>query len=398
MADHGLGLVFTLTGGLGAALALGLLARRLGLSPIVGYLLAGIVVGPHTPGFVADGSLAGQLAEVGVVLLMFGVGLHFRVQEILAVRWIAVPGAVVQMLVATGLTALVARSAGWSWAEATVLGLSVSVASTVVMMRVLAEGGALDSPAGHLAVGWLVVEDLAVILALVLLPELASRGGIAGAATALGLALLKLGALAALTAVVGRRFIPWLLARVDATGSRELFTLTVLVLALGLAVGAARLFGASPALGAFLAGVVVGQSDLAARAAADVLPMRDAFAVLFFVSVGMLLDPGELRTGAALTAAVLAVILVGKPLAAIAVVRLLGRPMSLALPVGAALSQIGELSFVVAAEARALGLLPPRASQIVVAASIASISLSPLVFRGAQALTRRHTDDGASAS
>ena len=319
---HHLDLILTLTGGLAAALVLGYLTHRLGLSPIVGYLMGGIAVGPHTPGFIANQALAEQLAEIGVILLMFGVGLQFHLKELLAVRRVALPGAIVQSLVATGLGAMVARAFGWDWAAGIVLGLALSVASTVVLMRVLADHRDLHTPTGHIAVGWLVVEDLFTVLVLVLLPALFS-GRPAGSGhmpLALGLATLKIIALVAFTLLVGGRLIPWLLERVAATRSRELFTLTILVLALGIAVGSALLFGVSMALGAFLAGMVVGRSDFSLRAASEALPMRDAFAVLFFISVGMLLNPRSLLAAPGLVLATLGVIMVGKPLAALGIV------------------------------------------------------------------------------
>ena len=308
---HDINLILTLTCGLAAALALGYVTHRLGLSPIVGYLLAGIVVGPHTPGFVADRHLAEQLAEVGVILLMFGVGLHFHFDELLAVRRIAVPGAVAQSLAATGLGVLAAWGFGWGWAAGVVFGLALSVASTVVLTRVLADNDELHTPTGHIAVGWLVVEDLFTVLVLVLMPPL--FGG-AGVGWAVGLAVLKIGLLLVAAVPVGGRLIPWLLRKVTETKSRELFTLTVLVVALGIAVGSSLLFGVSMALGAFLAGMVVGRSDFARRGAAEALPMRDAFAVLFFVSVGMLLEPRSLVEPPLVVLATLAVVLVGKPL------------------------------------------------------------------------------------
>ena len=287
---HHLDLILTLTGGLATALVLGYLTHRLGLSPIVGYLVGGIVIGPHTPGFVANQALAEQLAEVGVILLMFGVGLQFHLTELLAVRRVALPGAVGQICVATGLGTVVALVFGWDWGAGIVFGLALSVASTVVLLRVLADHRALHTPTGHIAVGWLVVEDLCTVLVLVLLPAVfgGSSAGLGPLLLALGVAALKLTVLVGFTLLVGGRLIPWLLERVATTRSRELFTLTILVLALGIAVGSAMLFGVSMALGAFLAGMVVGRSDFSLRAASEALPMRDAFAVLFFVSVGML--------------------------------------------------------------------------------------------------------------
>src|ERR687883_2029624 len=311
-------LILTLTGSLAAALALGYVTQRLGLSPIVGYLLAGVVVGPSTPGFVADRHLAEQLAEVGVILLMFGVGLQFHFTELLAVRRIAVPGAVAQSLAATALGAVTGWAFGWGWSAGLVYGMAVSVASTVVLIRVLADHNDLHTPTGHIAVGWLVVEDLFTVVVLVLLPALfgGEAAGAGGLALALLLTALKIGALVALTFLLGGRLIPWLLGRVDETRSRELFTLTVLVVALGLAVGSAKLFGVSMALGAFLAGMVVGRSDFSLRAATEALPMRDAFAVLFFVSTGMLFDPRSLVEAPWLVVGTLGVVMLAKPLAA----------------------------------------------------------------------------------
>src|SRR5580658_5862821 len=283
---HEADLILTLTGALTAAVILGFITEKLKLSPIVGYLLAGIAVGPFTPGFVANHELASQSAEIGVILLMFGVGLHFHVKDLLAAGKVAIPGAVVQIAVATTLGAVLTRLLGWSWAAGLVFGMAIAVASTVVLTRVLTDNGDLQTPAGHLAIGWLVVEDLFTVVVLVLLPALAGgasgQGGAGGNVWAeLGMAMLKLAALVAFTFVIGGRVIPFCLGAVERTGSRELFTLTVLVLALGIAVAAARFFGASMALGAFLAGMVVGQSNYSARAASDAMPMRDAFAVLF---------------------------------------------------------------------------------------------------------------------
>jgi CPA2 family monovalent cation:H+ antiporter-2 len=331
---HELDLILTLTGGLAAALICGYVTFRLGLSPIVGYLTAGFVVGPNTPGFVANQHLADELAEIGVILLMFGVGLQFHFKELLAVRRVALPGALGQSLIATLLGTLVGVACGWGWSAGMVFGLAISVASTVVLMRVLADNGDLHTPTGHIAVGWLVVEDLFTVLVLVLLPAVfgRSQAGAGGLALAFGLAMGKLGAMVALTFLVGERLIPWLLDRVAATRSRELFTLTVLVVALGIAVGSAKLFGVSMALGAFLAGMVVGRSEFSLRAATEALPMRDAFAVLFFVSVGILFNPRYLIESPGLVAATLAVILLGKPLAALGIVLLLKYPPRVAGP------------------------------------------------------------------
>src|SRR5262249_113639 len=314
---HGYDLILTLTGGLAGALLLGSVTQRVGLSPIVGYLLAGTLVGPHTPGFVANPALAEQLAEIGVILLMFGVGLQFHVKELLAVRRVALPGAVVQSAVATALGVLLGRRFGWDWSAPAVFGLALGGASTVVVVRVLSDNDDLHTQAGHIAVGWLVVEDLFTVLALVLVPALFGTATRMPLWAALGLTIVKVTALVAFTAIVGTRIIPRVLDYEARTRSRELFTLTVLVIALGIAVGAALIFDVSMALGAFLAGMIVGRSDYSLRAASDALPMRDAFAVLFFVSVGMLLDPRALMASPWLVAGALAIVLVGKPLAAI---------------------------------------------------------------------------------
>ena len=376
-------LILTITAGLAGALLLGYVTHRLGLSPIVGYLLAGILVGPATPGFVANSELAGQLAEIGVILLMFGVGLQFHLKDLQAVRRVAVSGAAGQGLVATLLGCLVAVGVGWGWAAGLMFGLAISVASTVVSLRVLGDNNELHTPTGHIAIGWLVVQDLYSVLALVLLPVIfrAGVGDAGGVALALGGSLLKIGLLVAFVVYGGGRLFPWLLARVATTRSRELFTLTVLVLALGVAVSSARLFGVSMALGAFLAGTVVGQSDFSSRAAAEALPMRDAFAVLFFVSVGMLFDPAYLLQAPGLVVAILGIILLGKPLAALVIVLLLGHPLRTGLGVAGAVAQIGEFSFILAAMGRELGILPEDATNALVAASILSISLNPLLYR-----------------
>jgi CPA2 family monovalent cation:H+ antiporter-2 len=384
---HGFELIVTLTGGLCAALLFGYVTQRAGLSPIVGYLLAGVVVGPHSPGFVADAAIAEQLAEVGVILLMFGVGLQFHVEELLAVRGVAIPGAIAQSAVATLLGAVIARGFGWSWPAGIVFGVSLAVASTVVLVRVLADNNALHTPAGHVAVGWLVVEDLFTVVALVVLPALLRPDG-GGLAGTLGLTAVKVGVLVAVAALVGPRLIPRLLDHVARTRSRELFTLTVLVLALGLAVGSAAVFGVSMALGAFLAGLVVGRSDYALRAATEALPLRDAFAVLFFVSVGMLLDPVALLDTPWLLAGTLAVVLVGKPLAAFALVWLLRHPLSTGLAVSVALAQIGEFSFMLSRLGRELGLLGAEATNVIVGAAILSIVLNPALYRLVHPLER----------
>ena len=379
---HNLDLILTLAGGLIAALALGLITNRLGLSPIVGYLLAGIMVGPHTPGIEVNQGLADQLAEVGVILLMFGVGLQFHFKELLAVKRIAVPGAVVQSLVATALGAGVMHLFGWTWSAGIIFGLAISVASTVVLMRVLVDHHELHTPTGHIAVGWLVVEDIFTVFVLVILPALfgdgAKEGG--GLWLSLGVATLKIGALIAFTFLVGGWVIPRLLGYIAKTGSRELFTLGVLAVALGIAVGSATLFGVSMALGAFLAGMVVGRSEFSLRAATDALPMRDAFAVLFFVSVGMLVDFRVLLQSPWMVLATLAIVLIGKPAAALGLVMLMKYPFRVALSVAVALAQIGEFSFILATMGRQLKILPEGASNIIVAAAIVSITINPLLY------------------
>ena len=376
-------LILTLTGGLAAALVLGYGAHRLRLSPIVGYLLAGVAVGPTTPGFVANRHLAEQLAEVGVILLMFGVGLQFHFKELLAVRRVALPGAIVQSLTATALGSVVGWAFGWGWSAGLVYGMAISVASTVVLIRVLADRNVLHTPIGHIAVGWTVVEDLFTVVVLVLLPALfgGERTGPGALAAALLMTALKIGVLIAVTFLLGGRLIPWLLGRAAATGSRELFTLTVLVVALGIAVGSAQLFGVSMALGAFLAGMVVGRSDFSLRAATEALPMRDAFAVLFFVATGMLFAPGHLLEAPGLAAATLGIVMLGKPLAALIIVLALGYPLRAALAVAVALAQIGEFTFMLANLGQSLGVLPEAASNALIGAAIVSISINPLLFR-----------------
>jgi CPA2 family monovalent cation:H+ antiporter-2 len=380
---HNIDLIQTLTGGLAAALVLGYITFKLRLSPIVGYLLAGIVVGPTTPGFTADQQLAGQLAEIGVILLMFGVGLQFHLKELLAVRRVAVPGAITQSVAATILGTLVGHAYGWGWAAGFVFGMSIAVASTVVLIRVLADNGHLHTQSGHIAVGWLVVEDLFTVLALVMLPALFGPGatGAAGVASAVAIAVVKVAAMVGLTFLIGDRVIPWLLDKVAATRSRELFTLTVLVVALGIAVSAAKLFDVSMALGAFLAGLVVGRSQYSLRAATEALPMRDAFAVLFFVSVGMLFNIHSLLESPALIAATLAVILIGKPMAALIIVLLLKYPARAAVSVAVVLAQIGEFSFILASGGQAMGIIDEKATNVIIASAIITITLNPILYR-----------------
>ncbi len=384
-----LDLILTLTGSLAAALVCGYITLRLGLSPIVGYLLAGLVVGPYTPGFVADRHLAEQLAEIGVILLMFGVGLQFHVEELLAVRRVAVPGAVGRALAAAALGALAGVGFGWNWSAGIVFGVSLSMASTVVLLRVLADSGDLPTPAGHLAVGWLVVEDLLAVLVIVVLPALLAPGiGPAGIALAVVTTMAKVAAMVALTFVLGDRLIPWLLDRAAATRSRELFTLTVLVVALGIAVGSARLFGVSMALGAFLAGMIVGRTEFSLRAATEALPMRDAFAVLFFVSVGTLYRPGFVIESPGLVFATLVIVMLVKPLVAFVLVVVLGQPVRTALSVGLGTAQIGEFSFILANVGERLGVVDDRARSAIVAAAIISITVNPLLYRLVRPLER----------
>ena len=383
-----LNVLMTFTGGLAAALVLGFVAKRLRLSPIVGYLIAGVAVGPFTPGYVADHHVAEQFAEIGVILLLFGIGLRFHLQELLAVWRIALPGALFQSAISTMALAVLLRLVGYDWQSGIVLGIAISVASTVVMALVLAERRDLHAPIGHIAIGWTVVEDLLTVTALLLLPMFVGEGAnSSGVGAALGEAALKIGALVALVVVLGKWVIPWSLEHIAAARSRELFTLSVLVIALGIAVGAAKLFGVSMALGAFLAGLAVGRSEFAARAANDALPMKDAFAVLFFVSVGMLCDPRSLVGSPLLVALVLLVVVVGKPLAAMAVVRVLGKPLPTAVAVGAALSQVGEFSFILGATAKGLGVIDESSWNALIGASILSIALNPTIYRLARRLT-----------
>ena len=372
-----------------AAWVCGLVTQWLRLSPLVGYLVGGMLVGPHTPGLVGDVGLATQLSELGVILLMFGVGLQFHVKDLLAVRKVAVPGAIGQSIVATLLGLSVAAIFGEPWQAGLVLGMAMAVASTVVLVRVLSDNRALDIPAGHVAVGWLIVEDLLTVVLLVLIPTLgtashasgAAQGGASSIWVELAAALGKLAVMIALLMIVGSRVIPWVMAKVARFRSRELFTLTVLVVAIAIATGASAVFGASVALGAFLAGVVVGQSALSQQAAADALPLRDAFAVLFFASVGMLFDPMTIVRQPGLTIACAAVVMVGKPVAALAIVALLGHPIRVALTVAVGLAQIGEFSFILSALARDHGLMDGRGFNVVVAVAIVSITCNPLLFR-----------------
>jgi CPA2 family monovalent cation:H+ antiporter-2 len=376
------------------ALALGFFATKMRLPPLVGYLVAGILLGPHTPGFVADASLASQLADIGIILLMFGVGLHFSVKDLASVRGIAVPGAIAQIVVATAIGATMAHVWGWSVGASLVFGLSLSVASTVVLLRALEQRNALTSPEGRIAVGWLIVEDLATVFTLVLLPALAhTLGGKTLHAPAnvwadLGITLVKVALFIAVALIVGRRAVPWLLMQIARTGSRELFTLAVLAVALGLATGSAALFDVSLGLGAFFAGVILSESDLSHKAGEDSLPLQDAFAVLFFVSVGMLFDPAIVVREPLAMFEVLLVILVGKSLVAFAIVLAFRYPVGTALTVSASLAQIGEFSFILAGVGVSLGLLPPTGRDLILAGSLLSIAFNPLAFAGSPAILR----------
>lgn len=383
---HDISLITTLAAGFGLALILGFIAARLKLPALVGYLLAGIAIGPATPGFVADAQIATQLAEVGVMLLMFGVGLHFSIDDLMAVRKIALPGAIVQMVVATALGAGVATLWGWSLGAALVFGISLSVASTVVLLKALESRGLVESGDGRIAVGWLVVEDLAMVLVLVLLPALApSLGGkAADGARSMGMTifitLAQVGGFIAFMLIVGRRLFPWLLWQVAKTGSRELFTLCVIAAAVSIAYGSSAIFGVSFALGAFFAGMVLRESEFSARAADDTLPLQDAFAVLFFVSVGMLFDPAVIFEEPLHVLATVGVILVGKTLAALAVVLVLRYPVRTAAIVAASLAQVGEFSFILASLGMSLGLLPKEGNDLILAGALISIALNPVMF------------------
>lgn len=392
----------TLAAAFSAAWALGMAAQRIGISPIAGYLLAGVLIGPHTPGFVADVTLAPQLAEIGVILLMFGVGLHFHFADLMAVRSIAIPGAVAQSAVATLAGVAVFSWFGWSFGSGLVMGMAMAVASTVVLIRVLVDNDRLNSDAGHAAVGWLIVEDVFTVIILVMIPALAGAGSAGdtghGASPSmhwllsLAVVLGKLTVMVLFLYVAGSRVVPWVLIHAAKVKSRELFTLTVLVLSIAVATGASSLFGASVALGAFLAGMVVGQSPVSQQAGIDTLPLRDAFAVLFFVAVGMLLTPAFLLEAPHLVLAGLVIVMVAKPLAALAIVALLGYPVRTGLTIAMGLAQIGEFSFIVGDLARKHALIPEAGMNVLVATALASIMLSPALFRAidpAEAWLRR---------
>jgi monovalent cation:H+ antiporter-2, CPA2 family len=384
--DHEPVLISTIAIGLTAAFIGGFAARRLGLPAIVGYILAGVAIGPFTPGLVADPAVATELAELGVILLMFGVGIHFSIHDLLAVRSIAIPGAIVQTVVGVALGVWLASALGWGLGGGLVLGLALSIASTVVLLRALGDRNEEDTTQGHIAVGWLIVEDLLAVLVLVLLPSVAPLlgGSVEGPAgdpvVEIALALGKAALFAILMVVAGARIVPWLMLVVARDGSRELFSLAVLAIALGLAFVSSSVFGVSFALGAFLAGAVVSESDMSHQAAADALPLRDAFAVLFFVSVGMLVDPAYLIANPVPVLAVLALIVVGKALTKFAIVAVAGYPPRVALTVAAGLAQIGEFSFIIGTLGRSLGLLPDEGYQLIVAGALLSITVNPFLF------------------
>jgi len=386
--NHSVTLITTIAAGFGIALVLGFVAEKIKVPALVGYLIAGVIIGPATPGFVADVHIASQLSEIGVMLLMFGVGLHFSLRDLLAVKRIAVPGAIVQMSFATVLGMLMAWWWGWSWGSGLIFGLSLSCASTVVLLKALEAHGVLETMNGRIAVGWLVVEDLATVLVLVLLPPLS---GVLGSASAhvvdakplwmtIGRTLLEVSAFIALMLIVGRRALPWILWQVARTGSRELFTLAVVAAAISIAYGASELFSVSFALGAFFAGMVMRESEFSHRAAQESLPLRDAFSVLFFVSVGMLFDPSILVERPIHLLSVVAIIIFGKSLAAAVLAIAFRYPLNTALTVAASLAQIGEFSFILAGLGLSLGLLPKEGMSLVLAGALISIAINPFLF------------------
>ena len=393
-------LIGTIVAGLVFAFILGALAHRLRVSPIAGYLLAGVLVGPFTPGIVADAAIASELAEIGVILLMFGVGLHFSVRDLLEVRKIALPGAIVQSATATALGVGLALYLGWGLLAGLVFGLALSVASTVVLLRALESRNMVETERGRIAIGWLIVEDIFTVLALVLLPAIAgaAQGESASPLFAFGATALKLTGFVAVMMVVGRRVIPWALHWVVHTGSRELFRLAVLAIALGVAFGASYIFDVSFALGAFFAGMILGETQLSRRATEETLPLRDAFAVLFFVSVGMLFDPAVVVEQPVALIATLAIIIVGKSLAAYGIVRAFGRDNQTAIAVSASLAQIGEFSFILANLGTSLDVLPAAARDLILAGAIISILLHPLIFSLAARRVRRADDAGSGAA
>ena len=407
---HDITLISTIAVGFALAFLFGFIANRLGSSPLVGYLVAGVAVGPFTPGFVADRAIAGQLAEIGVMLLMFGVGLHFSVADLMAVRRVVIPGAIGQIVIATSIGIGIAMAWGWSVGAGVVLGLSLSVASTVVLLKALEERNVITTVNGRIAIGWLIVEDLAMVLVLVLLPAFAEAlggqvvadahaAGGQGLFVTLGLTLAKVAAFVAVALLVGPRVLPWLLRQVARTGSRELFTLCVLTVAIGIAFGSATLFSVSFALGAFFAGMVLSESELSHKAAANSLPLQDAFAVLFFVSVGMLFDPSIVWREPLMVLAVLLLILVGKSLVAMGIVLLMGYPLSTALFASASLAQIGEFSFILAGLGATYSLLPLEGINMILAGALLSTTLNPLVFRlvdGVMGFVQRAATAGAA--
>ena len=396
---HDVTLISTIAVGFAFAFVFGFIASKLRLPPLVGYLLAGVAIGPHTPGFVADSGMAAQLAELGVILLMFGVGLHFSLADLMAVRRIAIPGAVGQIVLATLIGIALVKFWGWSLGAGVVLGLSLSVASTVVLLKALEERNGVATTNGRIAVGWLIVEDLAMVLVLVLLPALAgvlggtTDGGHGGSHEqqniflTLVITLAKVGAFAAIALIAGPRVMPWILRQVARTGSRELFTLSVLAVSIGIAFGSAKLFGISFALGAFFAGMVLNESSLSHKAAANSLPLQDAFAVLFFISVGMMFDPTILVRQPLMVLAVLLLVLIGKSIIAFGIVLVLGYPASTALMVSAALAQVGEFSFILAGLGIAHQLMPQEGLSLILAAALLSITLNPLAFTLSERLT-----------
>ncbi|MDB5838508.1 MAG: transporter, monovalent cation:proton antiporter-2 family protein [Herminiimonas sp.] len=386
---HDVPLITTIVGGLVLAFLFGTIAHRLRMPPLVGYLIAGIAVGPFTPGFVADTGLAQQLAEIGVILLMFGVGLHFSLKDLMKVKSIAIPGALVQIGIATLMGIGLAWAIGWHVGQGLIFGLALSVASTVVLLTALQERHLVETKRGQIAIGWLIVEDIAMVLALVLIPALSGVLGGKGAAIStnellitLAITLGKVAAFVAVMLIIGRRVIPWILERIAATGSRELFRLAVLAIALGFALGAAYIFGVSFALGAFFAGMILAESDLSHRAAEESLPLRDAFAVLFFVSVGMLFDPSILVREPLLVLATVFIIVVGKSIAALLIVLAFGNPLGTALTIAASLAQIGEFSFILATLGMSLDLLPDTGRDLILGGAILSILINPLLFFG----------------
>lgn len=393
---HDVPLITTIVAGLVLAFIFGSIAYRFKMPPLFGYLLAGIAIGPFTPGFVGDVNLAQQLAEIGVILLMFGVGLHFSLKDLLAVKAIAIPGALAQIVIATLMGMGLGWLIGWPIGEGLVFGLALSVASTVVLLTALQERRLVETKRGQIAIGWLIVEDIAMVLALVLIPALSGILGGSGESLStsevlwtLAVTLGKVAAFVAAMLVIGRRLIPWILQRVAASGSRELFRLAVLAIALGFALGAAYLFGVSFALGAFFAGMILGESDLSHRAAEESLPLRDAFAVLFFVSVGMLFDPSIMLREPLLMLATVGIIVIGKSLAALAIMRAFGHPPATALTIAASLAQIGEFSFILATLGLSLGLLSQNGRDLILGGAIISILLNPLLFFALDRLRER---------